>query len=81
MLGKLRPQATTRGRLSHSSLSTDKDPLQRLLFKDVFEGGIGEILVVVVVGVGHIVLGVWCLSLTAADRPFVCRMWQVTSEE
>ena len=53
MLGKLRRQTATRGGFSHSSLSTNKDPLEGLLFEDIFEGGIGEIVVVVELSVGH----------------------------
>lgn len=47
MLGKLRPQAATGGRLSDTTFSTDKDPLQGILLKDVLERGVGEILLLI----------------------------------
>ncbi len=54
MFGKLCTQTTTRGRFSYTALSTDENPLQRILLENILQRGIGEILVVVVVGeIGH----------------------------
>ena len=51
MFGELRPQATAGRRLSNTTLPADEDPLKCILLDDILEGGIGEILVVVVIGV------------------------------
>ena len=49
VLGKLRAQATTCGSLSYTTFPTNKNPLQGFLLNDIFEWGIGEILVIIVV--------------------------------
>lgn len=46
VFGKLDPEATTGGGLSHTTLSTDEYPLEGVLVYDVFQGGLGEVGVV-----------------------------------
>ena len=57
MLGELRPEAATRGGLSHAALPSHKNPLEGVLLDDVLQRGVREVLVVEIVRIGHLGAG------------------------